>query len=156
MTGKVEIGAEGWQDHHLDLYLKTNGAEGHLVDFSAFGGSLETPCLILKTTGRRSGEPKLLPLIYGEDAGRFVIVASKGGAPKDPSWFLNLEAKPEVEFQVIDKKYRGVAKVAQGAERDRLYAMMAKIYPPYIPYQAKTDRQIPVVLLEPQGEIDSL
>src|ERR1700744_2809470 len=116
MTVKVEVGAAGWNETHLDLYLKTDGAEGHLVDFTAFGGSRETPCLILKTTGRRSGAAKLLPLIYGEDAGRFVIVASKGGAPHHPAWFLNLQADPEVGFQVVDKKYRGVARIAQGAE----------------------------------------
>jgi deazaflavin-dependent oxidoreductase (nitroreductase family) len=156
MTGKVEIGAPGWQGNHLALYLKTNGAEGHLVDFTAFGGSAQTPCLILKTTGRRSGEPKLIPLIYGEDGGRFVIVASKGGAPQHPAWFLNLKAAPEVAFQVVDKKYRGVARIAEGAERERLYAMMAGVYPPYIAYQAKTEREIPVVLLEPQGEIERL
>ncbi len=156
MTGKLEIGAPGWQERHLELYLKTNGAQGHLVDFSRAGGPLETPCLILRTTGRRSGAPKLMPLIYGEDGGRFVIVASKGGAPKHPSWFLNLEATPEVGFQVIDKKYGGVARIAQGAERERLFAMMAGIFPPYLTYQAKTDREIPVVLLDPQGEIERL
>jgi deazaflavin-dependent oxidoreductase (nitroreductase family) len=153
---KIVIGAPGWQNTHLEAYLRTDGAEGHLVDFTAGGGPVETPCLILKTTGRRSGEPKLIPLIYGEDGGRFVIVASKGGAPEHPAWYLNLEAKPEVEFQVVDKKYKGVAKTVKGAERERLYALMAKIYPPYIPYQAKTDREIPVVVLEPQGSIDKL
>jgi hypothetical protein len=61
-----------------------------------------------------------------------------------------------VAFQVVDKKYRGVARIAQGAERERLYAMMAGVYPPYIAYQAKTEREIPVVLLEPQGEIERL
>jgi len=156
MSDKVVIGAPGWTDTHLALYQSTNGAEGHLVDFTRAGGPVETPCLILKTTGRRSGEAKLLPLIYGKDAGRFVIVASKGGAPAHPAWFLNLEAHPEVAFQVIDKKYRGVARIADGAERERLFAMMAGIYPPYTQYQAKTERQIPVVVLEPQGELDSL
>jgi deazaflavin-dependent oxidoreductase (nitroreductase family) len=156
MAGKIEIGAPGWQDAHLDAYLKTNGAEGHLVDFTPGGGSRETPTLILRTTGRRSGEPKLMPLIYGKDGDRFVIVASKGGAPKHPAWFLNLETNPKVAFQIKDKKYHGVAHIAQGAERERLYAMMAGVYPPYIPYQAKTDREIPVIVLEPQGEIERL
>jgi len=156
MTTKIEIGVGNWMQTHLDLYRRTDGAEGHLVDFTRAGGPVETPCLILKTTGRSSGEPRMLPLIYGKDAGRFVIVASKGGAPAHPAWFLNLEAHPEVAFQVIDKKYRGVARIADGAERERLFAMMAGIYPPYTQYQAKTERQIPVVVLEPQGELDSL
>lgn len=153
---KIEVGAPGWADAHRELYLETNGAEGHLMDFSRAGGPAATPCLILKTTGRKSGEAKLLPLIYGEDGGRFVIVASKGGAPKHPAWYLNLAAKPEVEFQVVDKKYRGVAKATEGAERERLFAMMAGIFPPYLAYKARTAREIPVVVLEPKTEIDHL
>ena len=154
---KIVIGAPGWTETHLAAYLRTDGAEGHLVDFTIAGGPIETPCLILKTTGRRSGEAKMIPLIYGQDAGRYVIIASKGGAPEHPAWYLNLEAMPEVEFQVIDKKYRGVAStVRDGAERKRLYAMMAAIYPPYIDYQAKTEREIPVVVLEPRTPIDRL
>jgi deazaflavin-dependent oxidoreductase (nitroreductase family) len=153
---KIEVGAAGWADAHRELYLKTDGAEGHLMDFSRAGGPAQTPCLILKTTGRKSGEAKLLPLIYGEDGGRFVIVASKGGAPKHPAWFLNLEANPEVEFQVVDKKYRGVAKAVQGAERERLFAKMAEIFPPYLAYKARTAREIPVVVLEPKTPIERL
>jgi deazaflavin-dependent oxidoreductase (nitroreductase family) len=156
MNGKIEIGAPGWQDAHRELYLRTDGAEGHIVDFSRAGGPAQTPCLILKTIGRKSSEPKVLPLIYGEDDGRFVIVASKGGAPKHPAWYLNLVATPEVEFQVGDKKYRGLAGAAQGAERERLFAMMAQIFPPYLAYKARTEREIPVVLLEPKAEIDHL
>jgi deazaflavin-dependent oxidoreductase (nitroreductase family) len=112
--------------------------------------------LILKTIGRNSGEPRLHPLIYGNDDGRFVIVASKGGAAKHPAWFLNLEAAPEVEFQVVDKKYRGVARALQGGERERLFAMMDEIFPPYLAYQARTKRDIPVVLLEPKAEVQRL
>ena len=156
MSTTIEIGKPGWQDEHLELYLRTDGAEGHLVDFSRAGGPAQTPCLILKTTGRKSGEPKRLPLIYGKDGGRFVIVASKGGAPNHPAWYLNLEAQPQVEFQVVDKKYRGVARTAQGGERERLFAMMAEIFPPYLAYKARTEREIPVVLLEPSAEIERL
>lgn len=156
MSSKVEVGASGWQDAHLALYLRTDGAQGHLMDFSPAGGPAQTPCLILKTTGRKSGEPRLLPLIYGKDDGRFVIVASKGGAPKHPAWFLNLQSTPEVEFQVLDKKYKGVARIAEGSERERLFAMMAEIFPPYLVYKSRTAREIPVVLIEPTSEIAAL
>jgi len=156
MASTIEVGGPGWTDAHLELYQRTNGAEGHFVDFTRGGGSRETPCLILKTTGRKSGEAKLLPLIYGEDAGRFVIVASKGGAPKHPVWYLNLDADPKVSFQVGDKKYQGEAHTVKGAERERLFKMMAGVYPPYSDYQARTEREIPVVVLEPRGEIDTL
>jgi deazaflavin-dependent oxidoreductase (nitroreductase family) len=156
MSSRVEIGAPGWQEAHLERYLRTDGGEGHLVDFSRAGGPAQTPCLILKTVGRKSGEARMLPLIYGEDGGRFVIVASKGGAAKHPAWFLNLEAKPEVEFQVVDKKYSGVARAVQGSERERLFAMMAEIFPPYLAYKARTKREIPVILLEPKAEVQRL
>jgi deazaflavin-dependent oxidoreductase (nitroreductase family) len=156
MSTKIPIGAPNWQQTHIDLYLKTDGAEGHLVDFTAAGGPLETPCLILKTTGRKTGSTKLAPLIYGVDGANYVIVASKGGAPNHPAWFLNLEADPTVGFQVVDKKFDGVARIADGAERERLFAMMAKLYPPYDAYQAKTSRQIPVVVLEPRRRVERL
>jgi deazaflavin-dependent oxidoreductase (nitroreductase family) len=156
MTDTFKAGAPDWQKTHLDLYLKTNGAQGHLIDFSSLGGPKETPCLVLEATGRQSGKPQLVPLIYGTDGKRFVIVASKGGAENHPAWFLNLEAKPEVKFQVVNKKYRGVARVAKSPERERLFKMMAGIYPPYVEYQTKTAREIPVVILEPQGEIEKL
>ena len=156
MADKISITEPNWQAHHLEVYLRTDGAEGHFVDFTPAGGSLETPNLILKTIGKRSGEARMIPLIYGEDSGNFVIVASKGGAPKHPAWFLNLEANPGVEFQVADKKYRGTAEVAEGAERERLFKMMAEVYPPYIAYQEKTERQIPVVVLKPQGAVAKL
>jgi deazaflavin-dependent oxidoreductase (nitroreductase family) len=156
MSGKIEVGGPNWMEAHRELYERTNGAEGHFVDFSRAGASAETPTLLLKTTGRRSGEPKVLPLIYAKDGDRFVIVASKGGAPKHPAWYLNLDAEPKVEFQVGARKYRGRASTAQGAERARLFKMMEGVFAPYTAYQAKTDREIPVVVLEPETEIERL
>jgi proline iminopeptidase len=89
-----------------------------------------------------------MPLIYGEANGAYVIVASKGGAPTHPGWYLNLAAQPAVEVQVIADKFRAVARTATGEERARLWKIMEKIYPPYNAYQAKTQREIPVVVLE--------
>jgi len=155
MTTTIKLGALGGQTH-LDLYLKTDGAEGHFVNFTSRGGPLETPCLILRTTGRKTGARKLAPLIYGQDEDRYVIVASLGGAPTHPAWFLNLEAEPKVGFQVIDKKFEGLARIAEGAERERLFTMMTQVYPPYVEYQARTSRQIPVVVLEPTTPIERL
>ena len=156
MSTKIAFDSPDWQKTHLDLYLRTDGAEGHLCDFTPAGGSAETPNLILKTIGKRTGDERMVPLIYGEDGKDFVVVASKGGAPKHPAWYLNLEANPDVAFQVIDKKYAGTAVVAEGSERDRLFDMMAKVYPPYIAYQEKTDRHIPVVILKVKNTIDHL
>ncbi len=156
MEEVFKVGGAGWDKQHLESYLKTDGAVGHYADFSQFGGPEKTPCLILEVTGRKSGAPQRVPLIYGKDGNGFVIIASKGGAPEHPAWFLNIEAHPELKFQVADKKYRGKARLAESPERERLYDMMAKIYPPYVEYQKKTERRIPVVVLEPEAELDQL
>ena len=138
-----------WIRQHLDQYVKTDGAEGHLRDFTASGGKPNTPNLLLTTIGRKSGKPSVLPLIYGKDGSNYVIVASKGGAPEHPAWYLNLVAKDLVEVQVADKKFRAVARTAQGEERQRLWKLVADVYPPYNDYQKQTSREIPVVVLEP-------
>ncbi|HEY3918765.1 MAG TPA: nitroreductase family deazaflavin-dependent oxidoreductase [Stellaceae bacterium] len=155
MAMKIEPGMPGWQKRHVELYLKTDGAEGHTVDFG-LPGLPPVECLLLQTTGRKSHAAQTTPLIYGRDGGGFVIVASKGGAPQHPAWYLNLEDTPAVRFQVANKKYRGTARIAAGAERDRLLALMTGLYPPYRDYQAKTTREIPVVVLEPKAEIKGL
>jgi deazaflavin-dependent oxidoreductase (nitroreductase family) len=152
---KLEPRTPGWQQRHVDVYLKSNGREGHLVDFG-LPGVPEIPTLLLQTTGRKSKASKIAPLIYGIDGSRFIIVASKGGAPNDPAWFLNLSDQPEIRFQVGDKKYSGVARIVSGAERERLFRMMAKIYPPYDDYQTQTAREIPVVALEPREDVERL
>ena len=138
-----------WIGEHLDQYLNTNGAEGHLRDFSAGGGKVDTPNLLLTTTGRKSGRQIVLPLIYGSDGGNYLIVASKGGAPEHPAWYLNLQAQPQVAVQVADKKFNALARTATGAERQRLWQVMADVFPPYNEYQTRTTREIPIVVLEP-------
>ncbi|HUK61414.1 MAG TPA: nitroreductase family deazaflavin-dependent oxidoreductase [Stellaceae bacterium] len=155
MTIDLKPGTPGWQQRHVDAYLASDGAEGHVIDFGR-PGVPPVNCLLLQTTGRKSHDTKTSPLIYGEDKGGFVIVASRGGAPTHPAWFLNLRDAPEVRFQVVNKKYRGRARITTGAERERLYQMMTGLFPPYRDYQAKTTREIPVVVLEPQGEIEKL
>lgn len=155
MAMKANAGTPGWQQKHIELYLKTDGAEGHEVDFGRPGEPL-VHCLLLQTTGRKSHAAKTTPLIYGKDGNAFVIVASRGGAPTHPAWFLNLRDQPEVRFQVGNKKYRGTARIAAGAERTRLYQMMTGLFPPYRDYQAKTTREIPVVVLEPKEELARL
>lgn len=138
-----------WIADHLQRYLDTDGADGHLWDSAPVGGPGLIPTLLLTTTGRRSGKPIVMPLIYGEAGGNYVVVASKGGAPKHPGWYLNLAAHPDVEVQILARRFRATARTASGAERAELWKQMAAIYPPYNDYQAKTDRKIPVVVLEP-------
>jgi deazaflavin-dependent oxidoreductase (nitroreductase family) len=129
-----------WITDHLKRYLATHGADGHIWN--------GVPTLLLTTTGRSSGAAQQLPLIYGMDGDRYVIVASRGGAPDHPGWYKNLLAKPDVSLQVAAERFRARARSATGDERTRLWQVMAKIWPAYDEYQAKTSRQIPVVVLE--------
>lgn len=146
----------GWQQTHVDLYLKTDGAEGHYLDLTEGGASADTPCLVLKVKGRTSGKDRLVPLIYGQDGDTYVVVGSNGASPTHPEWVLNLEADPNAAIQVASRKLAAVARVARGEERERLFAMMAGIYPPYNTMKGMTTRTIPVVVLEPGNEIASL
>jgi deazaflavin-dependent oxidoreductase (nitroreductase family) len=126
---------------HIDRYLATDGEEGH--DWQG------TQTLILTTTGRRSGQRRTHPLIYGRHGDDYLVVASKGGAPRHPEWYLNLEANPEVDIQVKGDRIHAHARTATPEEKPELWAIMTKEWPDYDSYQEKTDRDIPVVVLEP-------
>ena len=125
---------------HLELYLATNGEEG----FHLRGA----PVLILTTIGRRTGAERPTPLMFGEDGENFVVVASLAGATDHPYWYLNLEAHPEAQVQVKAARYAVRARTAEGAERQRLWQLMTGVYSTYEEYQQRTERQIPVVVLE--------
>jgi deazaflavin-dependent oxidoreductase (nitroreductase family) len=138
-----------WIKDHLTRYLATDGVDGYLWDASLGGGKGLVPTLLLTTTGRKSGSVLTLPLIFGRSGPDYVVVASKGGAPTHPAWYLNLQTNPEVEVQVKAEKFTARAHTAEGAERTALWRKMVEIYGPYEQYQTKTDRQIPVVVLKP-------
>jgi deazaflavin-dependent oxidoreductase (nitroreductase family) len=137
-----------WIQDHMSRYIATDGADGYLWDASLGGGKGMIPTLLLTTTGRKSGKALTLPLIFGEFGGESVIVASKGGAPAHPAWYLNLEADPKVEVQIKGDKFVAEARTANAKERAALWPKMVEIYGPYAQYQEKTDRQIPVVILK--------
>ncbi len=140
-----------WIAEHIRLY-QTDPEKAHLWDSTPLGGPGLLPTLLLTTTGRRSGKPRALPLIYGEHGDAYVVIASKGGAPDHPLWYENLMAKPECELQVASKSLSARARVAEGEEREQLWRQLAKLYPPYDDYQkAAKDREIPVVVLDPIG-----
>jgi deazaflavin-dependent oxidoreductase (nitroreductase family) len=138
-----------WIKNHLARYIATDGADGYLWDASLGGGKGLVPTLLLTTTGRKSGNALTLPLIFGRSGPNCVVVASKGGAPTHPSWYLNLQANPEVRVQVKGEIFTARAHTADAQERAALWPKMVEIYGPYEQYQAKTDRQIPVVVLTP-------
>jgi deazaflavin-dependent oxidoreductase (nitroreductase family) len=125
---------------HVDRYRATDGAEGH--DWNG------TQTLLLTTTGRRSGEQRTTPLIYGRDGDNYVIVASKGGSDEPPAWYLNLAAEPRVELQVMGDRFEAKARTAGAEEKPALWETMVAEWPSYDEYQRNTEREIPVVVLE--------
>lgn len=145
---KIPESMPKWMADHMRRYLETNGADGHLWDSTPVGGPGLLPTLLLTTKGRKSGEPQTLPLLYGRTDKGFVIIGSKGGAPKHPGWYLNLQADPMVHVQVAAEHHDCRARLTSGEERTRLWDQMAKMYPPFVDYQAKTDREIPVIALD--------
>jgi deazaflavin-dependent oxidoreductase (nitroreductase family) len=129
-------------DEHVRVYRETDGERGYKWKNG-------TEILLLTTKGSKSGEERTTPLIHRTDDDRYVIVASRGGAPDHPSWFKNIRANPDdVEIQVKADRFPVRASVAEGEERERLWKHMTEVWPDYDDYQEKTDREIPVVVLE--------
>jgi deazaflavin-dependent oxidoreductase (nitroreductase family) len=128
-------------ESHVQAYRETGGATGYIWNNATI--------LLLTTKGRHSGEDKTTPLIFVPDGDNYVIIASLGGAPKHPAWYLNLEANPRVTLQVKDKVFEADARTAPSPERERLWEKAVEAWPQYNDYQAKTSRRIPVVVLEP-------
>ena len=124
--------------------FRANGGE----TFGMFKGR---PLLLLTTTGAKSGEARTTPLVYSKDGAKVVIIASMGGAPKHPAWYLNVSANPRVAVELGAEKFEATASATEGAERDRLYAKQAELMPAFTEYEQKTTRRIPVVLLERAG-----
>ncbi len=130
-------------DEHVRRYRETDGDEGYLWNGAT--------CLVLSTRGRKSGEVRDIPLICGFDVDRCIVVASKGGAPEHPAWYLNLVTEPKCQVQVKADRYDVVARTAEGDERDRLWKIMTDVWSSYDDYAQRTTRVIPVVVLERAG-----
>jgi deazaflavin-dependent oxidoreductase (nitroreductase family) len=142
MSEKDEIydSPTDWVAQHIRRYVETDGREGQLWR------GVNT--LLLTTYGRKSGKRRRTALIYGVDGDRLVLVASRGGHKNHPSWYLNLVKNPEVEVQVGADKFSARAHTASPEEKARLWPLMTSIWPAYDDYQARTEREIPVVVLE--------
>lgn len=137
-TGDVDRTLFG--DEHVRAYEESNGEIGYIWN------GVET--LVLTTTGRRTGKTRKHALIFGRDGDDVVLVASKGGAPDNPHWYENLVADPNVWVQIEDERWQGVARTADPAEKQRLWPTMTSLWPSYDDYEARTDRDIPVVVIE--------
>jgi len=125
---------------HVKRYRETDGEVGH-----EWRGA---PVLILTTKGRRSGEQRDTPLIYQPHEGDYLLVASQGGLPNHPAWYLNIQEEPTVQIQVKDDKFTARARTAKPDERPGMWRTMTEVWPDYDAYQERTDREIPVVVLE--------
>jgi deazaflavin-dependent oxidoreductase (nitroreductase family) len=128
---------------HVRRYQETDGEVGYLWN--------GVPILLLTTKGRRTGQLRTTPLIFASDGGDYLIVASQGGAPTHPLWYLNLLEEPAAQIQVRGEHIAVTAHSATDEEKPRLWAIVAGVWPNYDTYQTRTDRQIPVVVLRPNA-----
>lgn len=137
---KIHDSPRGWVAKHIRDYVSSDGKKGHLWR------GVDT--LLLTTRGRKTGKLRRTALIYGRDGDRYLVVASTGGAPNHPEWYLNLVANPEVRIQVGPEEFAATASATSGVERSNYWNRMAEIWPDYDNYQKKCKRTIPVVILE--------
>ena len=140
MTAELDYSLLG--EEHVRRYRETDGEVGYIWN--------GVPTLLLTTTGRKSGEPRTTPLIFGRDGDDYVIIASMGGAPMHPQWYRNLEANADAEIQVRGERIAVTARTATDDEKPRIWQHMADLWPNYDAYQERTDRTIPVVVLSPR------
>jgi deazaflavin-dependent oxidoreductase (nitroreductase family) len=136
----IDVSGGDWIEDHLRRYLATDGADGHIEQGAT--------TLLLTTIGRKSGQARRTPLIYGRDGDSILVVASKGGSTVPPLWYSNLRAEPRARVQILGDKFDVVARDASADEQPRLWKVMTGIWPAYDDYQKKTDRPIPVVVFD--------
>jgi len=141
LSGPARLALKLGSGAHASMYRATKG--------KLFGRMGKSPILLLNTVGRKSGKKRTTPLLYAMDGEDFVLIASKGGTPTHPAWYLNLIAAPDVTVEVGDREARVRAEEVSGEEKTRLWQKMVEMYPTYDDYQTKTEREIPLLLLHP-------
>ncbi len=142
-----------WVTEHREAYLKSGGAEGHIMDITAVGGRyFATHCLV-KYRGRNSGKIFITPLTYADIGGEVVVCASKGGADHHPEWYLNIVARPEIEIQVATQAFRGTWREPEGEERKKIWDFFIACHPFYADYQASTSRVLPLLMISAEAPI---
>ncbi len=141
LSGPAKLALKLGSGAHAGMYRATKG--------KLFGRMGKSPILLLNTVGRKSGKKRTTPLLYAMDGEAFVLIASKGGTPTHPAWYLNLIATPDVTVEVGDREARVRAEEVSGEEKTRLWQKMVEMYPTYDDYQTKTEREIPLLLLHP-------
>lgn len=147
-SAAIREARKDWVSEHREIYLKSGGVKGHIEDLTPVGGHDFGTHLLLKYRGRKTGRVLITPLCYGDIGGEVVIVASKGGADSHPSWYLNMIAQKEVQFQIATQAFRATWREPEGAERQKVWDFMVDCFPFYASYQASTSRIIPVVMMK--------
>lgn len=136
-----------WATEHRDMYLRSGGAQGHIMDLTPVGGRVFATHCLVKYIGRKSGKTFITPLCYADIGGEVVICASKGGADHHPEWYLNIVSRPELEFQIATQAFRASWREPGGAEREKVWSFFIDCHPFYAEYQASTARVIPLVMM---------
>lgn len=152
-AAKASRASREWMDNHRELYLRSGGTQGHIMDLSPLGGHRFTTNCLIRHKGRKSGRTLINPLVYGDIGGEVIIVGSKGGKPQHPGWYYNIMASATIDLQIATQAFRARWREAEGDERKRLWAFMVEILPNYELYQKITGRRIPVIVMTPQEEI---
>jgi deazaflavin-dependent oxidoreductase (nitroreductase family) len=153
-SAEIAAARRDWKTEHLEMYLGSGGAQGHIMDITAVGGHPFTTHCLIRYRGRRSGKTIITPLIYGALGGEVVICASKGGADHHPDWYLNLIARTHVDFQIATQAFRATWREPAGAERAKVWDFMVGVFPSFRSYQASTRREIPLVMMKAIEPID--
>ena len=138
LTAGTDVSLLG--EKHVRAYRETNGERGYMWN--------GVPILLLTSTGRKSGEPRTIPIIFTAYQDSVVIIASKGGSPEHPKWYLNVQDNPNVTVQIKAEVFKAVARTAHSPERELIWAQAVKIWPNFDVYQSRTTRLIPVVVIE--------
>ncbi|MBW8753978.1 MAG: nitroreductase family deazaflavin-dependent oxidoreductase [Sphingomonadales bacterium] len=133
---------------HLATYLRSGGAQGHVIDGRASGAYLFGTTCLIRYTGRKSGRTMITPLSYADRGGEVIVVGSRGGSAAHPAWYLNLVAAGRVDFQIATQAFRATWREPEGAERWKIWDFMVDCYPFYAAYQTRTSRQIPLVMMQ--------
>ena len=144
-----------WAREHLETYLGSGGAKGHILDLSSVGGHAVTTHCLIKVVGRKSGKVQVTPLIYGNTGAEIVVVASKGGADTNPEWYLNIRESQTIGVQIATQAFEATWREPEGEERHQVWTSMTHLFPPYRGYQLATERHIPIVMLRPGRSIDT-
>ncbi|MDQ1021840.1 nitroreductase family deazaflavin-dependent oxidoreductase [Streptomyces afghaniensis] len=143
LQGEYEPSPTQWVRKQVELYESSGGTQGTTLQGS------KMPVVVLTSRGARSGKLRKTPVMRVEHEGRYAVVASLGGAPKHPVWYFNIKADPHVELQDGPVKQDMIAREVTGREKTEWWERAVAAYPPYADYQKKTDREIPVFVLEP-------